>query len=94
MIMHDGSRHFGELPQTVLWDQLRIHLERMEGANVTNYITDNVTEAWIDFTFRGHHFSVNDQHGSYWFFVEDPHCPDDILIAVLTHCGSLLRIQA
>jgi hypothetical protein len=90
MIMNDGSRHFGDLPQTVLWYELRDHLERFAGAAVTGFVTDHVTEAWIDFSYRGYHFSVNDQFGNYWFFVDDPGCPDEILEAVLSHCELLL----
>jgi hypothetical protein len=90
IIMHDGSRHFGDLPQTVLWHALRDHIEELEGAVVTGFVTDEVTEAWIDFSYRGHEFSVNDQYGEYWFFVQDPECPDEILEAVLSHCKLLL----
>ena len=84
--MNDGSRHFGELPQTVLWHELRNHIETLDGAVVTTFVTDNVTEAWIDFSYRDHSFTVNDQFGAYWFFVNDPTCPDEILEAVLAHC--------
>jgi hypothetical protein len=90
LIMNDGSRHFGSLPQTVLWYELRDHIETLEGAAITNFITDNITEAWIDFTYRGYRFSVNDQFGDYWFFVDNPQCPDNILEAVLSHCKLLL----
>jgi len=90
VIMHDGSRHFGDLPQTVLWHGLRDHIEGLSGAAVTGFVTDEVTEAWIDFSYRGHEFSVNDQYGEYWFFVRDPECPDEILEAVLSHCKLLL----
>jgi hypothetical protein len=89
--MNDGSRQFGALPQTVLWKELRDHIEGLDGATVTDFITDYITEAWIDFSFSGHRFSVNDQFGEYWFFVENPECPDDILRAVLSHCELLLR---
>jgi len=82
--MHDGSRQFGELPESASWDKLRGHLETLAGATVTDFITDDVTEVWIDFNFRGHHFSVNNQNGDYWFFVQDPQSPDEILEAVLT----------
>ena len=50
---------------------------------------DGVTEAWIDFTFEGHAFTVNDQFGEYWFFVADPTCPDSVLRAVLNHFESI-----
>jgi hypothetical protein len=88
--MNDGSRHFGDLPQTVLWYELRDHIEKLDGAAITYFVTDNVTEAWIDFVYRGYQFSVNDQFGDYWFFVDDPECPDEILRAVLSHCKLLL----
>jgi len=90
MIMNDGSRHFGDLPQTVLWYELRDHIQQLEGAKVTGFLTDHITEAWIDFSYRGYNFLVNDQFGDYWFFVKEPDCPDDALEAVLTHCESLL----
>lgn len=88
--MLDGSRQFGELPQGVLWDELRDHLAKLPGAVLTGFITDGVTEAWIDFTYQGHQLSVNDQYGDYWFFVKDPTCPDAVLVAVLTHSALIL----
>ena len=90
MIMHDGSRHFGDLPQTVLWYDLRDHIQHMPGAVLTGFITDHVLEAWIDFTYAGHTFSVNDQYGDYWSSFDDPACPDHVLIDVLTYCEKLL----
>ena len=90
MIMHDGSRHFGGLPQTVLWEEMRDHIATLPGATITGFVCDYVTEAWIDFTYAGHSFSVNDQYGDYWFFVDDPACPDHVLVDVLDHCEMLL----
>lgn len=87
---HDGSRLFGELPETVSFDRLRGHLETLPGTRVTDVLTDHITEVWIDFSFRGHHFTVNNQYGDYWFFVQEPQAPDVILEAVLTHSRSLL----
>jgi hypothetical protein len=89
--MADGSRQFASLPQTRSWYELRDHLAALPGLIVTALLTDDVTEAWIDFTYRDHSFSVNDQHGDYWFFVDDPRCPDDVLAAVADHCATLLR---
>jgi hypothetical protein len=40
-----------------------------DGAVITQFLTDGVTEGWIDFTYRGSDFSVNDQFGSYWFLL-------------------------
>jgi hypothetical protein len=90
IIMNDGSRHFGDLPESIDWHQLRNHIERLDGAQVTDFITDNVTEVWIDFAYRGNRFSVNNQFGEYWFFVANPKCSEEILQAVLDHCELVL----
>ena len=93
--MNDGSRHFGSLPETYdtespQWHRLRAHLETLPGAALTRFVTDDVTEAWLEWTWREHAFSLNDQHGEWWFFVADPRCPDALLEAVLTHFEVLL----
>ena len=90
MRMHDGSRHFGDLPQTRLWYDVRDHVEKLSGAVLTGFVTDHVTEAWIDFSYADHRFSINDQYGDYWFFVEDPACPDAVLLQVLNHFEHVL----
>ena len=89
-IMHDGSRHFGDLPQTALWYAVRDHVAHLPGAMLTGFVTDDVTEAWIDFTYHGYAFSINDQFGNYWFFVDEPACPDTILREVLSHFTGLV----
>ena len=53
LIMDDGSRHFGDLPQTVLWYELRDHIGKSDGAAITGFVTDHVTGALIDFTYSG-----------------------------------------
>ena len=88
--MADGSRHFADLPQTKLWQEVRDHVEKLAGAQLTGFVCDFVTEAWIDFKFRGQEFSINDQMGEYWFFVKDPACTDDILREVVAHFGAML----
>ena len=88
--MKDGSRHFGSLPQTVLWDEIRNHTNRLSGAEAVNFLCDDVTEAWVDFSFQGYRFTINDQLGEYWFFVQDSRCPDTILQKVLKHFEGLL----
>lgn len=87
---NDGSRQFAALPQSLLWYDVRDHLENLAGAQLTDFVTDDVTEAWIDFLFRGHSFTINDQFGEYWFFVRDPSCPDDILVQISNHFEALL----
>ena len=77
--MHDGSRHYASLPQLLSFNQLRAHLKRQPGVLITGYITDEVTEVWIDFSYSGHNFTVNNQFGEYWLFAQDPTTPDDVL---------------
>ncbi len=93
--MRDGSRHFGDLPETYdpatpQWDQLRTYASTLVGAADVTMFTDRIVEAWIDFTFRGHAFSLNNQQGYWWFFVGDPSCPDGVLACVLDHFETLL----
>jgi hypothetical protein len=83
--MHDGSRHFGELPQRLGWYAMRDHVPRLPGAKLTEFLCDGVTEAWIEFAYEGHAFTINNQLGEYWFFVADPACPEATLRAVLEH---------
>src|SRR5262245_26490165 len=65
--MKDGSRHFTALPQTRLWQEVRDHVHLLPGARVTAFLYDNVTEASIDFAWRGQSFTIIDQIGGYRF---------------------------
>jgi hypothetical protein len=95
--MADGSRNFGALPERYdpavpEWHRLREHVARLEGAVLTGFVTDDVTEAWIDFRFAGHEFSLNNPAVAreWWFFVGDPRCPPELLERVLAHFETLL----
>ena len=93
--LHDGSRNFADLPETYdvaapQWHALRAHVATLTGAAVTGFITDDVTEAWIDFTFAGHTFHLNNQCGAWWCIVDEPACPDPILLQVALHLETLL----
>ena len=90
VIMNDASRLFGTLVHTMLWDDVYAHVAKLPGALPTGFVSDHITEAWIDFVYCGCHFSINDQFGDYWFFVRDPACPEDVLQRVLTHFKALL----
>ena len=90
LTMQDGTRHFAELPETCGWEQFRQHIALLPVATVTGFLTDHVTEMWLDFSFQGHAFSVNNQHGNFWFFVRDPACPDEVLTTIVEHCEPLL----
>lgn len=83
--MKDGSRHFANLPAAAFFDQMRAHLPKLDGAVETGFVSDGVTEMWLDFKFRDHQFSINNQMGEYWVFVRRPDCPDTLLAAVVEH---------
>jgi len=88
--MCDGSRHFADLPETVFFDVLREITGKFAGATETAFVTDWITEVWLDFEFRGQRFSINNQQNGYWFFVENPDCPDEILLKVVGHFQKFL----
>ncbi len=91
--MTDGSRHFVDLPEVVFFDDFYDHVKELDGAEITEFITDGTIGMWLDFEFRGHEFSVTNQFGDYWFFVEDSECPDEILLEVIEHFRLLLEQQ-
>jgi hypothetical protein len=88
--MNDGSRHFASLPATASWYSVRDHAMTLPGATVTGFLCDEVTEAWIDFTYKGEAFTINDQFGEYWFCVTNPRCPESLLSEVAAHWERLL----
>lgn len=90
MRMNDGSRHFANLPETVFFDDFADHVETLDGAEITEFITDGVIEMWLDFDYRDEKFSVNNQYGDYCFFVQNPDCEDEILLEVCDHFRKLL----
>ena len=89
-IMSDHSRHFAELPESVDWEDLREHIEKMPDAFIKEYISDGITEMWLDFTYKDYNFSINNQFGEYWFFSKNPVCPEEILIKIVEYCEDLL----
>lgn len=89
--MNDGARHFVDMPEVIFFDDFYDHTEELDGAEITEFLVDGVVEMWLDFEFRGHKFSVTNQLGDYWFFVEDPDCPDEILLEIIAHYRKLLE---
>ena len=89
-LAHDGSRQFASLPKSLNWYDVRDHVPKLEGATLTNFVCDDVTEAWIDFQFHGMVFSINDQCGEYWFFAYEETCPEFVLRAIVVHFSRLL----
>jgi len=89
--MHDGSRHFASFAQSCDWYSVRDHVAKLSGATLTGFLCDDVTEAWIDFAYSEYAFTINNQFGEYWFFVNDPRCPEPALRMIAKHFGDLLN---
>jgi hypothetical protein len=86
----DGSRHFACLRRTATWQAVGGHLALLPGAEVLNFIVHGVAEAWLDFAYHQHRFSIR-QHGEEcWFSVRDPQCSDLRLYQVAAHFEALL----
>ena len=83
--MEDGSRLFAIIREPMSWADLRQHLEQMQGLEILQFVTDGVTEGWLDFRFFDHQFSVNDPMGELWFFVTDPTCASFVLSDLTFH---------
>lgn len=81
--MRDGTRHFGDLPEIVTFDEMYALAMASPEIEVKDFVSDQVTEMWLDLEFRGNRFSINNQSGEYWFFVDDPKCPDETLLGLL-----------
>lgn len=51
---------------------------------VVTQILDSIPQVIVDFTYRGHAFSLDTQFGEFWLFVADPECPHEVLVEVAT----------
>lgn len=81
-ITNDGSRHFYSTPEKGSFQNLKKKIEKYNGMEVTDYLSDEVTEIWIDFEYKNKKFTVNNQMGEFWYFSSDPECEESILIEV------------
>jgi len=91
--MHDGSINFLLLPTgSTSPIRLAFRVLSLWGAFPTAYIP-SLDEAWIDFRYKGNKFSINNQYGDFWFFVENSSCPDSVLLEVANHFEKLLCVQ-
>lgn len=85
------ARHFVDFPEVIFFDEVSDHVENLEGAKITEFEMDGTVEMWLEFRFREHQFFVNNRFGDYWFFVEDPQCPEEILLEIANHFRKLLE---
>ena len=86
----DGSRHFACLPQAAAWAKVCGHALLLPGAELSNFVTERLASAWIEFRFRRHCFRINARDGFFRLFVRDPLCSDLILYQVACHFEQLL----
>jgi hypothetical protein len=91
--MNDGSRNFLLLP-TGSTPPIRLVFRVLSlwGAYPTAYIP-SLGESWIDFRYKRQKFSINNQYGDFWFFVESPKCPDSVLLEVANHFEKILCVH-
>jgi hypothetical protein len=91
--MNDGSRNFLLLP-TGSTPPIRLVFRVLSlwGAYPTAYIP-SLGESWIDFRYKKQKFSINNQYGDFWFFVENPKCPDSVLLEVANHFERILCVH-
>jgi hypothetical protein len=87
--MHDGSRHFVSLPESVTPPRLLRHIFGLRFA-IPYFYLPGAIEVWIDFWYQGNRFTINNQFGEYWLFVKNPKCNDAVLEQVANHFERLL----
>ena len=76
---------FCKFPQTRFWFEVGERLLKLRGVVVTGVADDPVVGSWIDFTFRGHFFTINAESGEFVFFFEDTLCPEIVRAEVSAH---------
>ena len=86
----DRPRTFVELWDTKDWPDVLAHLGKLPGISDVNFRDVNQNEPPLMFTFLGHRFSFYRADGDYLGVVDDPECPDEILLRVAHHLNSLL----
>ena len=77
----------------IFFDEFSDHVETLAGAEITAFEMDGTFEMWLEFTFSENKFYVNNRLGDYWFFVEDPKCPEEIMLEIAGHFRKLLEKQ-
>ncbi len=88
--LRDGSRVFGELPLRASLVQVRDHALRLPRATIVGFASGHVPEAWIDFEWEGHTFTIDDRPSAYLLSVADGACDEALLGTVLAHFEQLV----
>ncbi len=92
--LSEDARHFVDFPEVIFFDDFYEQIEDLYGTEITRFEADGIIEMWLEFSFRGHRFFVNNRFGDYQFYVEDAECPDEILIEIADHFRRLLENSA
>jgi hypothetical protein len=88
--MESGWRLFAELWDTQEPDALLNHATLFPSLAVVEKVAA-YPDAVLNFEIDSQRFAVVRSQGEYLFFVEDPECRSDLLLAVAQHFNSLLR---
>ena len=76
---NDNIRNFYAFPFHIDWYKINDRLNSISDIEVNDFITDGIIEAWIDFTYKNHKFSINNQFSEYWLFDNSGECEEEIL---------------
>jgi len=89
-LMKDGSLLFAEISEGITWEQLKYHIEGLEQLYIMDFLTDGVTEAWLDFYYYGQIFSIHSpMMGGYLLYAKDHNCPAFMLMELIVHFRKL-----
>ena len=90
-IIEGGARHFVDLPvEFAFFDEVANHAELLGGLEINEFLTDGVIGMWMQFEFLGHRFWVSNDLTDYRFYVDNPDCPEAILLKVIEHFRKLI----
>lgn len=82
------NESFASFPQTRFWYEVHDHLASLQGVVITSSADAHIVGSWIDFSFRGHAFSINATAGEFRFYVEGAECSRAILEGLVGHFES------
>lgn len=88
--MEDGSLLFAELSSEISWVDLRNHFERIDQLLIMKFVTDGITEAWLDFYYYDQHFTIHCPLDIYLVFAQDYDCPAFMLNDLLAHFRAVM----
>lgn len=87
------SDSFCNFSQTRLWHELHDRLSALSGVAITHFADAPVVGSWLDFTFKGHHFSISAESGEFAFFVEGKDCPECVRAEIIAHLQPFFSSQ-